>query len=175
MDALTHRLRVRLSPSNFDKLSDAARKPKESRSLIIDRALKAYFSYELEDKRDANIIARLDLLSRHDARHTRDLNLVTETMSLFVLYYLTMTPEIQDADKQALADEGVLKFKLFVNRLGGYMKGGGRTLFRALEDILVGDEDFFTKEEIERFAKAKLGQRKSVQSKAPKSGVRNVN
>ncbi len=109
-------------------------------------------------------------MARHDARHTRDLNLATETFSLFVLYYLTMTPELQDDDKQDLADEGVLKFKLFVNRLGGYMKGGGRTLFRALEDIMVGDEDFFTKEEIERFARAKL-----AQSKASKAGVRNVN
>ena len=170
MDALTHRLRVRVSPANYHKLADAARKPKETRSKIIDKALAAYFSYEVEDKRDEGIIARLDVLARHDARHTRDLNLATETFSLFVLYYLTMTPELQDDDKQDLADEGVLKFKLFVNRLGGYMRGGGRTLFRALEDIMVGDEDFFTKEEIERFARAKL-----AQSKASRAGVRNVN
>ncbi len=170
MDALTYRLRVRLSPANYHRLQDAARKPQESGSKIIDRALTAFFTYETEDKRDANIIARLDVLARHDARHTRDLNLVTETLSLFILYYLTMTPELQDADKQELADEGVLKFKLFVSRLSGYMKGGGRTLFRALEDIMVGDEDFFTKEEIERFARAKL-----AQSKTSKSGVRNVN
>ncbi len=57
MDVLTHRLRVRVSPANYHKLADAARKPKETRSKIIDKALAAYFSYEVEDKRDEGIIS----------------------------------------------------------------------------------------------------------------------
>jgi len=94
---------------------------------ILDEALRAYFDGEVQDSRNTALLQRLELMSRHDHRQSRDIAIVQEALALFVQYFFTITPD---------------------------MKGGGRNIKNALQDVLVTDADFFTAEELERFGAA---------------------
>jgi len=56
-------------------LADRARTSEKSKSRLINDALSASFSYEIDDERDGKILDRLDMMMRHNHRHSRDLNL----------------------------------------------------------------------------------------------------
>lgn len=150
MASLNPRIRTRLTPHNYDRLTVAVKRGSRSQAEIINRALTRYFREDENNARDAAILRRLDLMTRHDHRHTRDLNLALETISLFVHYFFTVMPEVSQVDQEARAALGVSHFNGFLDELTARMRGGGKTIKNALEDVLVTDTDFFTAEEIER-------------------------
>ena len=88
------RLCVYLSDQVDQRLTAAARRPGASKSAITDAALAAFLSPERDDQRDAAIIRRLDRLSRQFDRVERDQTILSETLALFVRYYLTITPPL---------------------------------------------------------------------------------
>ncbi len=161
------RIRPRISAENYMRLHDAARKPDESLSRIVDKALGSYFSYERDDKRDARLIRRLDLMTRHDYRHSRDLNMLTEAFSLFLRYFFSLAPDIQVSEQNRREAKGALHFNNFVDQLKDQMRIDGRTMKLALADVMATEDQYFTKEELERLAKLdgkKL--KKTIQKKA---------
>ncbi|MBL4869518.1 MAG: hypothetical protein JKX72_01055 [Robiginitomaculum sp.] len=153
MPSLNPRVRARISPYNHNRLTLLVRQGSRSQAGIIDRALTLYFRNNEEDIRDEAITRRLDLMTRHDFRHSQDLRLLTESFTLFIRYFLTVMPRVRDADRGVKAADGVAHFNVFVERLAEQMKGGGATFKNALQDVLVTDKDFFTAEEIVRLKK----------------------
>lgn len=149
MDELSYRVRARISEKNARHLEIQKRNTGITKSRIIDDALNARFSFEIDDQRDARIIAQLNMMMRHDLRQSRDLNLLMEIQSLFLQYFFTMTPGPSTSNMDVAAAKGVKGLNDFIDTLGGRMKSGGKTFKRALEDILVTDEDFFKLEEME--------------------------
>lgn len=144
------RIRPRISAHNHEKLLLAACRGCRSQSEIVDRGLSLYFQTTEEDERDAVFLRRLDLMTRHDHRHSRDLALVHETLALFIQYFFTVMPPIAPDETQVRAAQGATHFQNFLDELSGRIKGGGKTIKNALEDVLTTDEDFFTAEELER-------------------------
>ena len=142
------RIRSRISQENYDRLMAACRKPNMSLPIILDQCLSAFFSFELDDKRDANILKRLDLMTRHDNRHSRDITLVLEIFALYLQYFFTVMPDVKQADKDAKAASGVANFNNFVDLLGGRVKKTGRTFNKSLTDVLVSQDEFFTHDEL---------------------------
>ena len=144
------RIRVRISSVNHIRLLTEVDHGRLSQAEIVDRALSRYF-YETENEvRDASLLNRLTLMSRHDARLTRDLALVHETLALFVQYFFTVMPSIDPEDSRVRAAQGAGHFQHFLDELSVRMKGGGKTIKNALEDVLTTDKDFFTQEELAR-------------------------
>lgn len=144
------RIRVRISSVNHIRLLTEVDHGRLSQAEIVDRALSRYF-YETEnDVRDASLLNRLTLMSRHDARLTRDLALVHETLALFVQYFFTVMPSLDPEESGARAAQGAGHFQHFLDELSVRMKGGGKTIKNALEDVLTTDADFFTREELAR-------------------------
>ena len=142
------RIRSRISQENYDRLMAVCRKPNMSVPVVLDLCLSAYFSFELDDKRDANILKRLDLMTRHDNRHSRDITLVLEIFALYLQYFFTVMPDVKKADEDAKAASGVANFNNFVNLLGGRVKNNGRTFNKTLTDTLVSQDEFFTFDEL---------------------------
>ncbi len=148
MDKLNRRIRGRVNEDNFQNLMAASRKKGKSQSKEINAALSCYYSNERDDMRDSRILARLDMMVRHNHRHSRDLNFITEIMALFLQYFFTMAPPQKASDMDVHAAKGVSFLNEFVDQLGLRMKDGGKTFKRALDDILVADEDFFKLDEL---------------------------
>ncbi len=87
MPSLKPRVRARISPYNHNRLTLLVRQGSRTQAGIIDRALTLYFRNNEEDIRDEAITRRLDLMTRHDFRHSQDLRLLTESFTLFIRYF----------------------------------------------------------------------------------------
>ena len=149
------RLCVYLSDQVDQRLGIAARRPGASKSAITDAALAAFLSPERDDQRDAAIIRRLDHLSRHLDRLERDQTIVSESLALFIRYYLTITPPLPGVEQDAARALGKERFEFFVAQLGRRL-AGGKTLIRdVLEEVAPSESDFFTEAEIDALRAAK--------------------
>jgi len=124
---LTARVRARITPENAALLDVRARAMGKTKS------------------RDARILEKLDMMIRHNHRHSRDLNLHSETFALFLHFYFTMAPQISAADTDARAARGVGLMNQFIDQLG--------VKKQALSDVLVSDQDFFRLDEIQLLEK----------------------
>jgi len=150
---LTSRIRARITPENAALLDVRARALGKSNSRVINDALSASFTFEHDDQRDARILEKLEMMIRHNHRHSRDLNLHSETFALFLHFYFTMAPQISAADSEVRAARGVGLMNQFIDQLGAKMKMGGKTFKQALSDVLVSDQDFFRLDEIQLLQK----------------------
>ena len=164
-DNLTSRIRARISPENAALLDVRARATGKSNSRVINDALTACFTFEHDDQRDARILEKLEMMIRHNHRHSRDLNLHSETFALFLHFYFTMAPQISAADSEVRAARGVGLMNQFIDQLGAKMKMGGKTFKQALSDVLVSDQDFFRLEEIQLLEKLKQKRQPSQKAK----------
>jgi hypothetical protein len=73
-----------------------------------------------------------------------------ETTALFVRYFLTVIPPVPEADKKSAQAQGAARFNRFIKSLQTVLADGDRVLFNALEDIMINQSAFFTKEELMR-------------------------
>lgn len=143
------RLCVYLSDQVDQRLTLAARRPGASKSAITDAALAAFLSPERDDQRDAAIIRRLDRLSRQLDRVERDQTILSETVALFVRYYLTITPPLPGVEQDAARALGKERFEYFVAQVGRRLAGGRNMIRDVLEEISADESDFFTQEEVD--------------------------
>ena len=153
MEKLTHRVRGRITEDNWRALKSAASRKGKSRDRLINAALSCYFSFERDDMRDARIILRLDILTRHLHRVHRDTHVLTEMQALLSHYFFTFAPQYGDKDQDVRAAQGVSLLNEYIDELGERMKGGPKSIKNILDKtITVPEEEFFTSEELENFA-----------------------
>jgi hypothetical protein len=125
------RMNVYFPPELLQQLVDLADRKRLSRSSIVEAAVTSFLSPDGADRTEAAFTRRLDRLSRQIQRLERDLSIATETLALFVRFWLTVTPQLP-ADAQAAAQaKGRERFEGFVDALGRRL-AQGRTL---LHDI----------------------------------------
>jgi len=160
---LIRRIRGRVTEENYRNLKAASDRKGSSQSKEINKALACYYSHERDDRRDADIYERLDLMLRHNHRHSRDMELLTEILSLFLQYFFTMAPNQNAGDNDVRAVMGVKLLNQFIDQLGLKMRNGGKTFKNALEDVLVTEEDFFKLDEVALLTA--LGKKKSTSPK----------
>jgi len=67
---LTSRIRARITPENAALLDVRARALGKSNSRVINDALSASFTFEHDDQRDARILEKLEMMIRHNHRHS---------------------------------------------------------------------------------------------------------
>ena len=125
------RMNVYFPPELLRQLIDLADRKRLSRSSIVEAAVTSFLSPDGADRTEAALIRRLDRMSRQIQRLERDVSIATETLALFVRFWLTVTPQLP-ADAQAAAQaKGRERFEGFVEALGRRL-AQGRTL---LHDI----------------------------------------
>ncbi|PJI87162.1 CopG family transcriptional regulator [Sphingomonas koreensis] len=113
------------------KLSDAldalAAKPGATKSGIVSDALAAYLARRGSKEVDDLLKVRLDRMSRDIGRVARDVEVLLESLSLFVRYQLTVTAPLPEADHAARA-VGRERFEAFVTQVGRQIAGGKRSI-----------------------------------------------
>ena len=95
------RLNVYFSPALAKQVDELAIRRRISRSAIVEAAVASYLSPDSADRMEAAFARRLDRLSRQVQRLERDTGLTIEALTLFVRFWLTVTPPLPDEDQAA--------------------------------------------------------------------------
>lgn len=110
-----------------DALEALSAKPGTTKSGIVSDALSAYLARRGSKEIDDLLKTRLDRMSRDISRLSRDIEVLLESLSLFVRYQLTVTAPLPEADHAARA-VGRERFEAFVAQVGRQLAGGKRTI-----------------------------------------------
>lgn len=138
------RLCVYLSDPVDQQLALAAKRPGASKSAITEAALSAFLLPDKDGKPDPVLVRRLDRMSRQLDRIDRDQTVVSETLALFIRYYLTITPPLPGADQDVARALGKERFEYFVTQLARRLAGGKNLVRDVLEEIPAAENDLFT-------------------------------
>ena len=76
--------------------------------------------------------------------------ILSETVALNARYFLMLMPEIDPDDMPAVQAMGARRYDKFMETLRKILGDGERVLHSALDDIVVGEDSFFTKEDLMR-------------------------
>jgi len=133
------RMNVYFPPELLRQLIDLADRKKLSRSSIVEAAVNSFLSPDGADRIEAAFTRRLDRLSRQVQRLERDLTLSTETLALFIRFWLTVTPPLP-ADAQAAAQvKGRERYESFIEALGRRLANGA-TLSQEIPNDVISSE-----------------------------------
>jgi hypothetical protein len=98
-----------------------------NKSRIVNDALASWLKRRATRQFDDLLKMRLDRISREIGLARRDLEVLLESLALFVRYQLTVTAPLPEADTAALA-VGNDRFERFIAQLGRQIAAGKRTL-----------------------------------------------
>ncbi len=115
-----------------------------TRNALAEAAFRSFLTPEGADRRDEAILFRLDQVSRGMGRLSRDNLIISETLALFVRYFLTVTPPVPDDDQDAARALGFDRFEHFVAQLAQRIAGGRTLLKDVLDEIRPVERDFFS-------------------------------
>lgn len=110
-----------------DALDALARNSGGNKSRIVNDALATWLARRASKEVDDLLKPRLDRISRDVALARRDIDVLLESLALFVRYQLTVTAPLPEADAAALA-VGSERFQRFVTQLGRQIAAGKRSL-----------------------------------------------
>ncbi|PCI53380.1 MAG: CopG family transcriptional regulator [Alphaproteobacteria bacterium] len=166
------RIHPYITQDNYVRLRALGKCPGRYESEIVDKALAAFFSNEVDDKRDAALIRRLDRMTRQMEGLKRKQIINAEAFALYVRYFLTVIPAVPNQDKDAARSQGAVRFENYLQSLKRVLEDGERVLFTALEDVVVDESAYFTKEELMRMHIPQP--KKNADRKSQKAEVENV-
>jgi hypothetical protein len=130
------RMNVYFPPELLRQLIDLADRKKLSRSSIVEAAVNSFLSPDGADRMEAAFTRRLDRLSRQVQRLERDLTISTETLALFIRFWLTVTPPLP-ADAQAVAQvKGRERYESFIEALGRRLANGAKLSQEIPNDVI---------------------------------------
>lgn len=110
-----------------DTLETLASRPGTSKSQIVNAALSAYFANRASSELDGMLRPRLDRISREIGQSRRDLEVLLESLSLFIRWQLTVSAPLPEGDHAARAI-GNKRFESFIAQVGRQLAGGKRTI-----------------------------------------------
>lgn len=130
-----------LPPDLARRLDAVADRQGLSRSAVIEAAVASFLSPDAGDRREAALSRRLDRLSRQVQRLERNIEIATEALALFVRFWLTVTPPLDDQGQAAAQAKGRERYAGFVDALGRRLHQGKTLLNEISQDVLgVADE-----------------------------------
>jgi len=139
-----------ITEGNLIRLRAFAKRPNMSESAIVDKALTDFFEGDLHGQGGSAVSRRLDTLTRQFDRLERNDLATSETLALFIRYFLTVTPPVPESQLAAARAQGHKRFDAFVEHLGRELQSGRRLLQAAIDDVIVDETDFLTSEELAR-------------------------
>lgn len=120
-----------------EELSRLARGHVGNKSRLANDALRSWLELRRNSELDSQFKLRLDKLSRELDAARRDIDLLVESLALFIRYELMVLPPLAEGDAVGRA-QGRERFDAFVTQVGRQLASGRR---------LVGD---FPKSEMSR-------------------------
>lgn len=143
----TVRYSIRLSAELNDAMENiCSRRRNLTKKGIIEAALREYIYPEGTDKRDLEFSRFMDRIERRLKGDERYLEILGETLSLYIRVWLTQTRELPEEQKELAERVGGKRYQKFLEVLGQNLQGG-RSIFEELPgEVYCTRESFFTAE-----------------------------
>lgn len=122
------RMNVYFDPDLLKQVEALSLRRKVSKSAIVEAAVASFLSGDSAEQLEAAMSRRLDKIGRQIDRLDEDLAILGETLSLFIHFWLTITPPLPDSAKTSARAKGVERFEGFMQSLGKRLATGDRFL-----------------------------------------------
>ncbi len=122
------RMNVYFDPALLKQVEALALRRNVSKSAVIEAAVASFMSGDTTERLEAAMSRRLDKLGRQFDMLDEDIAVLGETLSLFVQFWLTLTPPLPDNAKQSARIKGNERFEGFMQSLGKRLATGDRFL-----------------------------------------------
>lgn len=126
------RYQLFLEPKLAERLEEMAAKPGVARSDILVAALDAWLTRQGSHELDGRFGGRLDRMSLQLGRLSRDVQVLLESLSLFVHQHYCLTAQLPEPDAAARA-VGRDRFDRFIEQIGRQMAAGPKPLAQTSE------------------------------------------
>lgn len=113
------------------KLDALAAKPGTSKSAIVADALRAYLARRGAKELDDLLKVRFDRVTTQLGRVERDIQILLESLALFIRYEFMVTAPLPEADQAAARAVAQDRYQAFIEQVGRRI-AAGRTLSRDL-------------------------------------------
>jgi predicted DNA-binding protein len=130
-----------LSHELAERFERVARLRHGAKSAIVEEALDRRLNPEKYPLIGEALLRRLDEQAKSIATLKRDTVIVAEMVSLFVRYFLTVTPPLGEREQQPARALGKERFQVFVTQIGRRMASDRRVVSDVLESIAVHSPD----------------------------------
>jgi hypothetical protein len=114
-----------------------------SKSSLVAAALALFLANDGGDRREAALTRRLDQLTRQFGKLERDQNILIETVSLFIRYYLSVTVAVPEVHQDAARAQGKARFAQFVDQLARHLQRGNSLVRDVHEEVFPDESRFF--------------------------------
>jgi predicted transcriptional regulator len=131
----------RLSEEVSRQLADYAKRKRVAQTDIVEAALASHLSPDGADRLEAALARRLDRLTRQSERTERHAAIMTETLAMFVRFWLTATPPLPDSAQAAAQAKGRERFDAFANAVGRRLAKGHSFADEVVRDLPAGGRE----------------------------------
>ncbi|WAC61303.1 CopG family transcriptional regulator [Brevundimonas sp. SL130] len=132
------RMNVYFEPDLLKKVEALALRRNVSKSAVIEAAVASFLSADASERLEAVFARRMDKLGRQVDGLDEDLAMLGETLSLFIRFWLTVTPPLPDSAQASARAKGAERFDGFLQSLGRRLATGDRFLKELSRDIDAG-------------------------------------
>ena len=125
------RMNVYFEPALLKQVEALALRRNVSKSAVIEAAVASFLSEDSAERLEA-VFARL---GRQIDGMDQDLAILGETVSLFIRFWLTITPPLPESAQASARAKGLERFEGFVQALGRRLARGDRFIKEVSRDI----------------------------------------
>ncbi len=136
------RINIHITPEADKLLQRAVADGLATKASVVDAALKHLLDPEQQERELKVLSARLNKLTRAMERIADETTAQTETLALFILYYLCITPPLPEPARAGAEALGRQRFDHFIGQVGDRLLGKETYTDAVLAKIdLVRDEE----------------------------------
>ena len=101
------RMNVYFAPDLLKQVEVLTLRRNVSKSAVIEAAVASFLSGDTTERLESAMSRRLDKLGRQFDMLDEDVAILGETLSVFVQFWLTLTPPLPDSAKQSRASKAM--------------------------------------------------------------------
>jgi predicted transcriptional regulator len=125
------------------KFDLVAQQRQGAKSALVEEALRASLEPQQHPGIEEGLARRLNELSKAVAAVGRDVTVATETLALFVRYFLTVTPPLPQSDQESARLIGKERFHVFLTEVGRRVAEHQRFASDVFQTITRAEPDLF--------------------------------
>lgn len=129
------RMNVYFDPNLLRQVESLSLRRKVSKSAIVEAAVASFLSGDSAEKLEGALSRRMDRLGRKFDLLEEDFAIFGETLSLFIRFWLTVTPPMPETARASARAKGAERFEGFMQTLGRRLATGDRFLRELSRDM----------------------------------------
>ena len=133
------RMNVYFEPGLLKQVEALALRRNVSKSAVIEAAVASFLSADASERLEAVFARRMDKLGRQIDGLDEDLAILGEAVSLFIRFWLTVTPPLPDTAQPAAQAKGRERYEGFVEALGRRLAKGQSLAQEISQDVIPTD------------------------------------